>query len=278
MHQVAAVAALGTRDQVHEGHRQRLARIPHAHRSATPKLLNVPDEEKRTQRGANHRRQAIDEGEYPTGGRVVDIVTRYIGRVAHCAAERRMRHHHGKRPHARPKQHAAHVLARRLAPSEQRTDAGQAQENEAQRDHPLVVVAGTDGDRLVAQGLADQRKGRRDQDEEQHPHQDPVVEQEHEVTAEKRVDPVLSPQQWQALDDHERAEGKQPDHVPDEIDADARARERVHRRDHPGTRQEGSENRHKEGQAEQEHIPDLEHAPALLKHDRVQEGRAAHQR
>ena len=105
------------------------------------------------------------------------------------------------------------------------------------------------------------------------------------LSADLKYKPGEGPFNWQNFEDLKKNDlkgetltifgpwrGDDEAHVVDEEDADVALREAVHAGDEPRAGQEGPEDGQEEGQADQEHVPDLQHVPALLDHGRVHVG------
>ena len=111
---VAAVAALVAADQADDRREEIRAGVPAPDVAAADELLRDGAGHEGAQREAQARRP---DGRRPN----------------HLSVAGR----HDRRRH-RPEERIAEVRQRRLAPGEQRTDAGQQQQDEADRHHPLV--------------------------------------------------------------------------------------------------------------------------------------------
>ena len=76
----------------------------------------------------------------------------------------------------------AQIDERRLAPGQQRADAGENEHRQSDWDHPLVEERRPDGDALARHSLAERREHRGKQHEAGAEEQNPVVEQERGFT------------------------------------------------------------------------------------------------
>ncbi len=92
------------------------------------------------------------------------------------AANRRADQH--QRGDAGPLEVAPQALDRGAAPGEQRSDAGEEQQEQADGDHQAVEPVGIERDLFAGDGFGDHREQRAPEDREAACQQDQVVEQE----------------------------------------------------------------------------------------------------
>ena len=192
------------------------------------------------------------------------------GPLAH--AERRERRPGDERRHGRPQELMDHVRDRRLAPREQRTDAGQQQQHQADRQHPLVEERRADGQALPVHRLAQRREHRREQDEERGEEQDPVVGEERRLARHPGIELVARAQQRQPVDDEPEADGQNRHHEDGEHQRQLLVfAEGMDRLDDARAGHERAEDRQEERDDHQRDVPHPQHPAPLLDHHRVQE-------
>src|SRR5262249_46908716 len=147
----------------------------------------------------------------------------------------------------RPEELVDDVRERRSPPREQRADAGQRQQDETDRDEPLVEERPGDGETLAGDRFAQRREHRAEQDEQRGEQQNPVVDEERRFARQPRVELVARLQERQPVDDQAEAEDQDRDHEPGEQPRQRRVlAERVHRLLDAGARQERAEDRQEE--------------------------------
>ena len=119
--------------------------------------------------------------------------------------------------------------------------------------------------------LREQREHGAEEHREGGGHQEEVVQQEGRLARDDRVELAL---RVQALEppgqQREGAQDDQGQEAEEEL-ADRALAEGVHRADDAGAGEEGAEQGEAEGQDDQGQVPELQHAPPLLDHHRVQE-------
>ena len=167
----------------------------------------------------------------------------------HPEAERDEHRGDDERERHRPEELLAQVRQRRLPPGEKRPDAGQQQQRQPDRDHPLVEEGRSHRDPLACHRLAERREHRREQDEEGREQEDPVVHEERRLARRPRLEVVTRPEQRQAVDDqaegdqHHRADEERKHHR--ELGVLAERMDRLH---DAGPRQRGCEQGQREGE------------------------------
>ncbi len=173
------------------------------------------------------------------------------------------------------------VLAAGLAPGDQRTDAHQHHQ-EQRRGHVDHVEDRRAHRHLAAvDRLGEDRERRQQEDAAGHADEDQVVEQEGRFPGDDRLEPGLRFEIGQAHDQQAQRTEEDERQEPGEPGSDIRRGEGVNRRDDAAAGQEGAEDRQREGQQDQQHVPDPEHVLLFLDHHRVQErgaGQPGHQR
>ncbi len=105
-------------------------------------------------------------------------------------------------------------------------------------------------------------------------HEEQVVDQEDGLARDQRVDPLLRAQVVEPRDDQRRRADQDDADQAEDVGPDGAVAEGVDRLQHAGADEEGAEQRQREGGDDQAGVPDLQHPPLLLDHDRVQEGGA----
>jgi hypothetical protein len=137
----------------------------------------------------------------------------------------------------------------RLSPSEQCADPHEEDQEKPERLDPRVVEGGADAHLLVEERLGDHRERRRDEDEAEEPHQNPIVEQEGELARQDRLEPRPFGAHVERLGHHAI------DHLDRDVDDCALERDE---RDHTHRRAESAatkENRDAGCRADERHPP-----------------------
>ena len=172
MHDVPAIPTPRPHDETDQRrHHVRAGHLPSDHRPAD-ELLSDRAHDERTER--------------KTDARHPDAEPERIERTGRRQRARR-----------RPQELVAQIRNGRFAPRQQRSDAGQQQQDQPDRDHPLVEEGRADRDPLSRDRLAQRRKHRREQDKERREQQDPVVDEERRFARHPRFKLVAGPQQRQ---------------------------------------------------------------------------------
>ncbi len=117
--------------------------------------------------------------------------------------------------------------------------------------------------------LRELRKHGREENERHGAQQRPIVDDEHRLAAGDGLDFAFAAEQRVAPDDQAQRGARDQAHEVQEVGADFALREAVHARDDAGACQERAEDGQEEREANQEHVPHLEHVPALLNHGGV---------
>ncbi len=161
-----------------------------------------------------------------------------------------------------------------FAPGKQRSDRGEQQEQQGNRDSYAIEKRRPDRDFVALNELRQNREKRAPQYGEADHEQEEIVEQETGFARHQRFQLVLAlevrPVRYQ-----EEGADRQSQHDEDqEPGADRGLRKSVHRTDHTRTREEGPEHREQEGREDERHVPDFQHAAFFLHHDGMQKCRA----
>ncbi len=187
MDDVAAVAPLVARNQP-DGRGQNVGSrgaLPHA--SAAPELLSDGAKDERAEReaeaGGPHANTKRDDGHADDEG---------------------ARH--------RDQERIAKVDERRLTPRGERAISRQEQEQEADRQHPLVEERRTHGQAFARHRLAQRREHRREEHEQRPEQENPVIDEERGFAGRPGLKIVAGTQQRQPVDYEPEADREDRDH------------------------------------------------------------------
>src|ERR1039458_7658071 len=168
-----------------------------------------------------------------------------------------------------------------LTPGEQRSDRGEQQEQQGNRNRHAIEKRRSHGDFVSLNELRQDREKRAPQYGEADHEQEEIVEQETGFARHQRFQFVLALQVRPVRYKEKGADRQgQPDE-DQEPGADRGLREGVHRTDHTRAREEGPEHGEQEGREGERHVPDLQHAALFLHHDGMQKrcaGEPGHER
>ncbi len=256
MDDVPAVAAAVAPDQREECSRPRLAR-------------------QRPPRSRAAHELEPDRGEHERSERVGDQTG---DRRAGAEADEHDAGHDGD--HEGPEEGSPEAAQRGPTPGDQRADAHQEEQRQAEDAEEEVVVRPTHDDRRATDGLRQDRPGDAPEDRQAERHEQQVVVEEDGLPRDERLELRRRAEQRQPPDDQRRRERDGDHDEREEPWPDVALRERVDRVDDPGTRQERAEDREAEREGDEHDVPDLEHPPLLLDHHRVEErgrGEEGHQ-
>ena len=161
-----------------------------------------------------------------------------------------------------------------LTPGEQRSDRGEQQEQQGNRDSDAIEKRRPDRDFVSLNKFRQDREKRAPQYGEADHEQEEIVEQETGFARHQRFQFVLA-LEVRPVRYKEKGADRQGQHDEDqEPGADRGLRKGVHRTDHTRTREERPEHGEQEGREDERHVPDFQHAAFFLHHDGMQKRRA----
>ena len=163
----------------------------HANPHAPPELLSDACEDERTSREGDDGGDRCHPCEHGPGSGVVNFRRLDDGRITELRPEQELQHRDDHTGSHRERQRTRELRAGGFAPRHQGAEAGEEQQDDAQRDHPLVVEPRTYRDLLTADPLAEKRKRRRDEHEHHHAEQHPVVQEKSKLPAHEGFNPVV---------------------------------------------------------------------------------------
>src|SRR5208282_2513456 len=147
-----------------------------------------------------------------------------------------------------------------LTPGEQRSDRGQQQEQQGNRDSDAIEKRRTDRDFVSLNELGQNREKRAPQYGEADDEQQQIVEQETGFARNQRLQLVLALEVRPVRQQEKGTDPQGQRHEYQEPGADRGLRESVHRTDDSAPRQERAEDREQKRREDERHVPDFQHA------------------
>ena len=173
------------------------------------------------------------------------------------------------------------AVGRGFAPRKQRSDAGQKQQEDRDRNIDAIEEWSAHRDLVAVVPLRQDREHRAPQYGETGDQQHQVVKEEAALARDDGSHLAVGLQVGQAVENQIQRSRQRDDDKRHEVAADIGLREGMNGIDEAAARQCRSEDRHRVGCDDQHHIPDLQHAFLFLHHHRVKIGGAdqpGHQR
>src|ERR1019366_6632459 len=150
-----------------------------------------------------------------------------------------------------------------LTPGQQRSDGGEQQEQQSNRNSNAIEKRRPDRDFVSLNEFRQDRKKRAPQYGEADDQQEEIVEQETGFARNQRLQLVLALEVRPVRHQKKSADRQGQRDEAQEPRADRGLREGVHRTDHTRTREEGPEHREQERREDERHVPHFQHAAFL---------------
>ncbi len=163
------------------------------------------------------------------------------------------------------------IRHRRAPPRDERTDAGEREQQESERNVHRVEEWRTDGDLRLAGPFGEDREDRSPQHGKRDPAQHQVVIEERRLSAHHALELGLCLEIVEPRADQVDRDAGRHQEERSEPWSDRRLRERVHTLDHAAARDERPERREQEAHHDEHDVPLAQHPALFLNHDRMQE-------
>ena len=157
-------------------------------------------------------------------------------RITHAAGEERG--DHDQHADAGPLEVLAQAFHRRAAPGEERADAGQEEQEQADRHHQAVEPDGIEADLFGGELFRDDREHRAPENREATGQQNQIIEQEARFARNDAFQFGFALQVIEAVENQPDGGGDADGEEGDEVFSDGRFGERMHRADDAGARKE----------------------------------------
>src|SRR5208337_378920 len=187
----------------------------------------------------------------------------------------------GDRADGRGKEIPFQALDRRLTPGQQRSDGGEQQEQQSNRNGNTIEKRRPDRDFVSLNELRQDREKRAPQDGEADDQQKEIVEQETRFARNQRLQLVLALEMRPVRHQKKAADRQGQKDEDQKPRANRGLRESVHRTDHSRTREECPQHRKQKRRENERHVPHFQHAAFFLHHDGMQKrgaGEPGHKR